>query len=262
MCLAPIAFMLIPMDTSEPSSQRHTQAWFTTTRWSVVLSAQQNDSVSSQQALERLCQTYWYPLYAFVRRQGCHPEEAADLTQGFFTRLLEKDWLADVDRKKGHFRNFLMISVKHFLSNEWAKDRAKKRGGHCRIVSMDIDRAETRFRLEPVDTTTPDQLFERQWALTLLDEVLATLQREYESQGKAKVFTAIKGCLTGPRETQPYPVIAQRIDCTEGHVRVLVHRLRQRYRQLLRQAVAGTVADETEIDAEMEHLRRILTKGG
>lgn len=216
--------------------------------------------MTSGQALEGLCQTYWYPLYAFVRHQGCSPDEAADLTQGFFARLLEKDWLSDVDQQRGRFRNFLMASIKHFLSNERAKERAKKRGGDCRIVSMDIETAETRLRLEPVDTTTPDQLFERHWALTLLEEVLATLQREYARQGKEDVFVAIKGCLTGPRDKQPYGVIAQQIDCTEGHVRVLVHRLRQRYRQLLRDAVAGTVSDETEIDAEMEHLKRVLTR--
>ncbi len=213
----------------------------------------------SAAALEGLCQTYWYPLYAFVRRQGCQPDEAADLTQGFFTRLLEKDWLADVDRQKGRFRNFLMASIKHYLSNERAKARAQKRGGGCHIVSMDIETAETRLRLEPVETTTPEKLFERQWALTLLEEVLATLREEYLQQGKGPVFEAIKGCLTGARDQQPYGVVAQQLDCTEGHARVLVHRLRQRYRQLLRAAVAGTVAASNEVDAEMEHLRRILT---
>jgi RNA polymerase sigma-70 factor (ECF subfamily) len=247
------------MGTGKAASNRHTQAWFATTRWSVVVSAQQEDSVTSARALEGLCQTYWYPLYAFVRRQGCAPEEAADLTQGFFARLLEKDWLADVDRQKGRFRNFLMAAIKHYLSNERAKARAQKRGGGCRIVSMDIETAETRLRLEPVDTTTPDQLFERQWALTLLEEVLATLKQEYEHQNKAAVFAAIKGSLTGPRDRQPYATLAQQLDSTEGHVRVLVHRLRQRYRQLLREAVAGTVASDSEVDAEMEHLRRILT---
>lgn len=241
------------------SSGRHTQAWFTTTRWSVVVNAQQEDSAICAAALEGLCQTYWYPLYAFVRRQGCPPEEAADLTQGFFARLLEKDWLADVDQQKGRFRNFLMASIKHFLSNERAKAQAKKRGGDCRIVSMDIETAETRLRLEPVDTITPDQLFERQWALTLLEEVLVTLRQEYARRDKGPVFEAIKGCLTGSRDQQPYAEIAQQLNSTEGHARVLVHRLRQRYRQLLREAVAGTVASESEIDAEMEHLRRILT---
>lgn len=215
--------------------------------------------MTSATALEGLCQTYWYPLYAFVRRQGCQPDEAADLTQGFFARLLEKDWLADVDQQKGRFRNFLMASIKHYLSNERAKARAQKRGGGCRIISMDIETAETRLRLEPVETTTPEKLFERQWALTLLEEVLATLRQEYLQQDKGSIFDAIKGCLTGPRDQQPYATMAQQLDCTEGHVRVLVHRLRQRYRQLLRAAVAGTVTSSDEVDAEMEHLRQILT---
>lgn len=251
--------MLGFMSNGGHASERHSQAWFATTRWSVVLSAQKTDALTSTQALERLCQTYWYPLYAFVRRQGYQPADAGDLTQGFFARLLEKDWIADVDRERGRFRNFLMASVKHFLANERAKAQAKKRGGACKIVPMDVGMAETRLRLEPVDTTTPDQLFERQWALALLEEVLTALQREYDSQGKADIFAALKGCLTGPRDKQPYPVLAKTLDCTEGHIRVLVHRLRLRYRQLLREAVAHTVASEEEVNGEMEHLKRVLT---
>ncbi|MFC1760748.1 RNA polymerase sigma factor [Planctomycetota bacterium] len=250
--------MLGVMGTSR-SSLRHTQAWFATTQWSVVLSAQQADSVTSAQALEGLCQTYWYPLYAFVRHQGYQPDEAADMTQGFFARLLEKDWLADVDQNRGRFRNFLMASIKHFVSNERAKQRAKRRGGDKHIVSMDIETAESRLRLEPVDTTTPERLFERQWALTLLEEVLGTLQREYEQREKTEVFRVLKGCLMGSRDQQPYDQLAEQLDSTAGHVRVLVHRLRVRYRQLLREAVAGTVATPDEVDAEMEHLKRVLT---
>jgi RNA polymerase sigma-70 factor (ECF subfamily) len=246
------------MSTSGSTPKRHTQAWFTTTRWSVVLSAQQTDTVTSAQALEGLCQTYWYPLYAYVRRQGHSPEEAADLTQGFFTRLLEKDWLAEVDRQRGRFRNFLMASMKHFMSNERAKDRAKKRGGDKRIVSLDIEIAETQYRLEPVEDRSPEQIYERQWALTVLTQVLDSLRADYEQRGRAGQFDTLRSCLVLGSQQQPYADLAQKLDVSEGAVRVMVHRLKQQYRKTLRHHIAQTVATPEEVELEMQHLRTIL----
>jgi len=208
--------------------------------------------------LEALCRAYWYPLYAFVRRQGHSPDDAADLTQGFFARLLEKDWLADVSRTKGRFSSFLLAAMTHFLANEYDKARARKRGGGCKIVPIEVAAAETRYRLEPVDPVTPEQLYERQWALTLLDQVLARLQAEYTQAGKSGLFASLKSCLAGTREAQPYADLASTLEMTEGAVRVAVHRLRQRYREILRDQIAQTVASPEEIEPEIRHLMRVL----
>lgn len=240
-------------------SDKASQACFATTRWSVVLSAQDKQSSQCRQALDGLCRTYWFPLYAFVRRQGCTSDQAADFTQGFFARCLEKDWLDQVDRSKGRFRSFLLAAIKHHMSNERAKQRAKKRGGGKAIFSLDVETAETRYRIEPEVTTTPDQLFERQWALALLDTVLKDLQGQYQDEGRENVFNAIKPCLTGQSGTLPYSELADMLQCTEGAVRVMVHRLKKRYRDLLRRHVADTVASPEDVEAEMQHLRKVLS---
>jgi len=224
----------------------------------VVLAAKDRRGPEGHQALEALCQAYWYPLYAFVRRQGHNPDDAADLTQVFFTRLLDKDWLADVSRTKGRFRSFLLAAMTHFLANEYDKARAKKRGGGCRIVHLEVETAETRYRLEPSDPVTPEQLYERQWALTLLDQVLTRLQAHYAEEGKADLFASLKPCLGGKREAQPYADLAARLGMTEGAVRVAVHRLRQRYREVLRDQIAQTVSSPEEIEPEIRHLMRAL----
>jgi RNA polymerase sigma factor (sigma-70 family) len=240
-------------------TNKTSQAWFATTRWSVVLTAQDKQSSQCHQAMDGLCRTYWYPLYAFVRRQGCTSDEAADFTQGFFARCLEKDWLDSVDQNKGRFRSFLLAAMKHYMSNERARQRAKKRGGGKRIFSLDIQTAETRYKIEPETTTTPEQLFERQWALALLDTVLKDLQNQYQDEGKGDMFDALKPCLIGQSGSLPYGELAKTLQCTEGAVRVMVHRLKKRYRDLLRQHIAHTVATPEDVDAEMQHLRAILS---
>lgn len=238
---------------------RMTQAWFATTHWSMVLQAKEKTCSGSEQALSSLCRVYWYPLYAFARRQGCSADEAGDLTQGFFAKLLEKDWLAKITHQEGRFRNFLMVSMKHFIANERAKDRAQKRGGGRPLFRLDVETAETRYRIEPAHETTPEQIFERQWAVVLLDQVLTSLKAEYETKGKAQVFLTLKHCLTGQRDKLGYDTLAQELQATPGAVRVMVHRLKERYRMLLREHIAHTVATQEEVDLELMHLKKALT---
>ncbi len=227
---------------------------FKTTHWSLVLAAAGSEDSHGRQALAEFCQVYWYPLYAFVRRQGHGPHDAQDLTQAFFTRLLEKDYLSDVDRSKGKFRSFLLVALKHFLLHEWARAKTLKRGGGHKLVSLDALAAETRYSREPADNITPERLFEQRWALTLLDHVLARLGEEYEATGKWGVFEQLKGCLTGGRDVPSYAGLAGRLGLTEGAFKVAVHRLRRRYREVLREEIARTVADPAEIDDEIRQL--------
>jgi len=229
---------------------------FVTTRWTIVLTAGRSDTMQARVALEELCQTYWYPLYAYVRRQGHSPEDAQDLTQEFFAKLIAKHYLGDVDRSKGKFRSFLLASLKHFLANEWDKARAQKRGGSQTIVSLD---AETRYSLEPADEVSADKIFERRWALTLLDEVLKQLREKYAADGKGKLFEQLKVTLTGERSTIPYAEIGARIGMTEGAVEVAVHRLRQHYRKAVRAEIAETVAGPEEVEEELRYLFAALS---
>ena len=231
---------------------------FVTTHWSVVLAATRNDTTRAQQALARLCQAYWYPLYAYVRRRGHDAHDAQDLTQEFFARLLAQNWLAQADRERGRFRTFLLAAMGHFLANEWDKARAQKRGGAVQIVPLQLDSAETRYGHEPVDPVTPEQGYDRQWALALLEEVLNRLREEHAGEGNAESFDALKLCMVGDRQAQPYAVLATKLGMTEGAVKVAVHRLRQRYRQLLREEVGNTVATPGEVDEEMRHLFAVL----
>lgn len=227
---------------------------FTTTHWSLVLAAARTEDAHGREALASLCQVYWYPLYAFVRRQGHGPHDAQDLTQEFFMRLLEKDYLGDVDRSKGKFRSFLLAALKHFLSKEWARAKALKRGGGHILVPLEPLFAEERYRREPEDNATPERLFERRWALTLLDHVLTRLSEEYETKGRRALFDELQGCLTGDRDLLPYAALAAKLGMTEGAVKVAVHRLRQRYRGVLRDEIARTVTDPAEIDDEIRQL--------
>ncbi len=231
---------------------------FVSTHWSVVITAGQSDSTRAQAALERLCRTYWYPLYAYVRRRGYSPHDAQDLTQGFFARLLERESLASADPHRGRFRTFLLTALNHFLVNEWQKGRARKRGGGCQVLSLDWAAAENRFDLEPADPFTPDKMFDKQWALTLLAEVLKRLEHEYQGKGKSEFFAALKSTLLGDRESQPYGELAARLDLNEGAVRVAVHRLRKRYRQLIRDEIANTLERSQDVEAEMRHLFQAL----
>jgi RNA polymerase sigma-70 factor (ECF subfamily) len=227
---------------------------FHTTRWSVVVSAQGGRS-GARVALEKLCQAYWYPLYAYVRRQGMGVHDAQDLTQEFFARLLEKGWLAGVDREQGRFRSWLLAAMKHFLANEWNRARTQKRGGGAMLFSFDELDAENRLRHEPA-TDSPEQIYDRRWAMTLLDQVMARLRTEMAGAGKLAHFEALKFCLTG--EKSGYAEVGARLGMTEGAVKVAVHRLRERYRALLRAEIAATVTTEEETDDELRALLAAL----
>jgi RNA polymerase sigma factor (sigma-70 family) len=250
--------MGVSMTLDENQQQRPTQARFGTTHWSVVLAAGDQAHSHCAEALQSLCQTYWFPLYAFVRRQDIQPDEALDLTQGFFARLLEKEWLAAADPERGRFRNFLMASIKHFMGHEWARQRAKKRGGGCCHFSLDRDSAETRYRLEPLDDRTPEQMYERQWALTVLEQVMTGLRQDYETRGKGEQFDALKSCLALGSQQQSYAELAVRLNSSEGAVRVMVHRLKQQYRKILRRQIAQTVNSAEEVESEIRHLFQAL----
>ncbi len=229
-------------------------AQFDTTRWSLVLSAAQRSLPESDVALETLCQTYWYPLYAYVRRRGYSAHDAHDLTQEFFARLLEKRYLLDVDKTKGRFRSFLLASLRHFLANEWDKANTKRRGGGRTPISIDASAAEGSYRLEPSHEFTPEKIFERRWALTLLESVLGRLRAEYVSSGKDKVFEALKAALVEPGQAAGYREIGSELGMSEGAVRVAVHRLRRRYRGLLLDEIADTVSRRLDVEEELQTL--------
>jgi RNA polymerase sigma-70 factor (ECF subfamily) len=227
----------------------------------VVLSAGLSDTPRAAEALHRLCEVYWYPLYAYVRRRGHSPEDSQDLTQEFFARLLAGNRVRTADQQRGRFRSFLLGGMKNFLADEWDKSRAQKRGGGLRTVPLQFDTAETRLGSEPVDDVTPEQSFERRWALTLLDDVLQRLGKEYERSGKADLFAALNPCLVGDRTSQPYLELGERLGMTESALKSVVHRLRRRYRQLLREEIANTVATPDEVDDELRHLFSTLASG-
>jgi len=227
---------------------------FQTTRWSLVLTARDDARVDSEQALAELCQGYWQPLYAYVRRQGYGVEEARDLTQGYFLRLLEKRFLDDVEPEAGRFRAFLLVSLKHFLSSERERERALKRGGGKSTISLDAEAAERRYRLEPVDHLTPEKVFERRWAQTVVDRALARLRELFEIDGKLREFELLRPHLIGDAERGSYREMADELNMSEGTVRVTVYRVRRRYGSLLREEVAQTVADPQEVDRELRDL--------
>ncbi|MCZ7641052.1 MAG: sigma-70 family RNA polymerase sigma factor [Verrucomicrobia bacterium] len=235
---------------------------FTTTHWSVVLAAGRGDSPAAQQALERLCRTYWYPLYAFVRRQGPGPEEAQDLTQEFFARFLAKDYLGLADPARGRFRTFLLTSLKHFLAEAHRHATRLKRGGGQSVVSWDGLTPEQRYLAEPQHETTAETLYEQRWALTLLETALARLGAELAAAGKERLFTELKGQLWGEPGTMSYAELAAGLGLSEGALKVTVHRLRQRFRELLREEVAQTVANPAEVDAELRHLVAVVRRSG
>jgi RNA polymerase sigma-70 factor (ECF subfamily) len=233
---------------------------FVSTQWSAVLAASRNDTTQAQAALEKLCRTYWYPLYAYARRRGYPAADAQDLTQAFFARLLERHWLGDADRERGRFRTFLLTAMSRFLADEWDKARAQKRGGGVANVAIQLDTAETRYGHEPADNCTPEHCYERRWALTLLDTVLERLRDEYEHAGKGELFTGLNSSLVGGRESQPYAELATKLDMNEGAVKVAVHRLRKRYRKLLRAEIAETMAATEDVDQELRHLFAVLAR--
>ena len=242
------------MTSTSRRAPRPSNAWFVTTHWSVVLSAREKDSSQSAAALETLCRTYWCPLYAFVRRQGRAPEDAQDLTQAFFARLLEKDYLKSVAEEKGKFRTFLLVALKRFLANEWDREHAQKRGGFAPVVSINQEVAESRFAAEPSHNLQPDVLFDRQWAMTLLERTMAQLQEEYRVSGRAKLFEYLQDCLGREESALPYTQIAARLNVTEPAVKMAVQRLRARYRDILRAEIAHTVSSPQQAEEEIRHL--------
>jgi RNA polymerase sigma-70 factor (ECF subfamily) len=227
---------------------------FVTTRWTVVLAAGRGGTQESQEALASLCGAYWYPLYAFVRRLGRRPEEAQDLTQAFFARLLEKNYLRAADPGRGRFRSFLLAAFKHFLSKERERTRAQKRGGGRKHLPLDFEAGERRYSLEPAHELTAERLYEQRWALTVLDQVLARLRGEFSHGGKADLFERLKGYLTGEGAVRPYREAAAELGTTEAAFKMAVHRLRQRFREALLAEIAQTVAGPEEVDEELRHL--------
>ena len=243
-----------------PGNEPSPRQVFVTTHWSVVLTAGRSDTTRARAALENLCQTYWHPLYAYVRRRGHSSEDAQDLTQAFFARLLERNAVAAVAPEKGRFRSFLLASLNHFLSDEWDKARAQKRGGG-KVISLDLQSAETRLGEIPVEHFTPEKAFEHRWAITLLEQVYQRLGEEYRAQGKGALFDALRTTLAGASDAAPYAELARQLDLTEGAVKVAVHRLRQRYRGLLRDTIADTVSTPDEVEDELRYLFRTLAGG-
>ncbi len=237
------------MDTALPAANQ-----FVPTRWSVVLTAGHSDTPRAQAALATLCQTYWYPLYAFVRRQGHNPHDAQDLTQEFFARLLEKQYLAHIKREGGRFRSFLLTALIRFLANEWDRHQAQKRGGQQTVISIDQEDAESRYRLEPAHELTAEKIYEQRWAQALLDQVMTCLRDEYVAAGKQALFEQISNSLSQARGAVRYVDIAARLHTSEAAVKMAVQRLRGRYRELLRAEIAQTVASPQEVEEELRYL--------
>ncbi len=232
---------------------------FMTTRWSLIVAAGGPSGERSTDALATLCEAYWYPAYAFIRRQGNDADAARDLTQEFFTRVLEKHYFRDADPARGRFRAFLLTSIRHFLSNERDRGQALKRGGRMLKLSLDVDTAEGAYQLEGRDDLTPEKLFDARWASVLLDRALARVRQEYIAAGKHQVFEHLHGFLTGDSDDVPYAESARTLGISEGAVKVAVHRMRERYRALLRAEIAETVAGPEEIEDELRALLAALS---
>lgn len=243
---------------SSESASRELPRVFPNTRWSVVLAARQG-APESEAALAAICEAYWYPLYAYVRRTGRSAHDAQDLTQAFFCRLLEKHWLDLADREKGRLRTFLVVALKRFLINEWDKESAQCRGGGRVAAQIDTAFAESRYATDN-QTLAPEEAFDRQWALTLIDLTLKRLRAEFASAGKASDYDALKGCLLVARGTINYAAVAGQLGVNEGAARVAVHRLRKRFREIYREEIAQTLADGSDLDAEIRHLVAALAR--
>ena len=233
---------------------------FATTHWSVVLTASDTDSPALEQALEQLCRTYWYPLYCFVRRHGHSPSDAEDLTQAFFTHLLERGALKRVTREKGRFRSFLLASLKYFLADEWDKGRALKRGGGCALVSLDAEGTEERYQRECSDELTAERLYERRWAMSVLDRAFVRLQEEFAAAGKVALHDELRQLQDdNATDGASYAEVAARLQMPLNTLKSHVHRFRQRYRELLCEEVSHTVAAPTDIAEEVRHLIAVVS---
>jgi RNA polymerase sigma-70 factor (ECF subfamily) len=240
-------------DASTPSTSAPGDI-FATTHWTVVLAAGKQSTPQSDRALEELCRAYWFPLYAYVRRRGHTKEDAEDLTQAFFARFLEKNYLAGLSAERGRFRAFLLASLKHFLANEWDKSRRQKCGGGVPPLSLDWQTADKQFQVAATNEPSPDQAFDREWAVALLAKVIERLKAECEAAGRGKQFAELKVFLTVGKGALSHAEAARKLGMDETAVRVAVHRLRKRYRQLLRDEIAQTLADATDVDEEMRAL--------
>jgi RNA polymerase sigma-70 factor (ECF subfamily) len=232
---------------------------FATTHWSVVQAAGLSNSSRYKSSLETLCKTYWYPLYAYLRRHGHNADQAGDHTQAFFAQLMEKKSIRLADPKRGKFRSFLLMSLKNFIADEYDRNQAQKRGGGKNIFSLDFESAEGKYSLEPKDEMSPEKLFERSWAITMLKNTLEKLCGEYKSNRKKKLFEHLKVYLTADKQTATYNDTAEKLQMTEGAVKVAVHRLRKRYREILKEEIAQTVSSENEVDEEINELFKALS---
>jgi RNA polymerase sigma-70 factor (ECF subfamily) len=234
---------------------------FATTHWTAVLAAGRGDPQRANVALEELCRTYWYPLYAYVRRQGHSREDAEDFTQGFFARLLEKNYLEGITSDRGKFRAFLLVAVKRYLANEWDRANRQKRGGGVLPLSLDWQDADNRYQINPTDHLSPDKLYDRAWAMTVLEQVITRLRDEHAAEGKAALYEQLKAFLMVGKSEIPYAEASCILKLSEGAVRVAVHRLRRRYRELLREEITQTLANPAQADEEMQALFTALAGG-
>ena len=248
---------MVASDVSDRNSEPG-RAVFATTHWSVVVEAGQSDSPNASQAMAQLCHAYWYPLYAYVRRKGYQAPDAQDLTQEFFARLLARNYVTGADRSRGKFRSYLLGTLEHFLAKEWRRAHAEKRGGGRAAFSLDEMDAENRYLLEPAHELTPARIFDRRWATIVLDQAMARLAGECQASGKGDLFESVNPLLSGDPAGVSYAELARSLKVTEGALKVAVHRLRQRYGELVRAEIAHTVADPKEVDQELHYLLAAL----
>lgn len=251
----------MPSEHESPLTFVRGNTQFTTTHWSVVLTAGRQDSPQATEALERLCRSYWYPLYVYVRRSGFGFEDAQDLTQEFLLHLLERGSMATVAREKGRFRSFLLAALKYFLANERDRRRTQKRGGDLQRIAWDALTAEQRYNLEPVDQSDAHKLYDRRWAMTLLDRVINRMEQEHQTSGKEKLFAQLHDCLLGDPEGAAYEAVAQRLGMSAGAIKTSVHRMRRRFQELIRKEVAQTVATPSEVEDELRYLCSAMSAG-
>lgn len=244
-----------PLDADVFSSPEARREAFATTRWTIVAAAGQGSEQQVNRALEELCQSYWYPLYAHVRRRGYSKEDAEDLTQAFFVRLLEKNFLSELSPERGRFRSFLLVALKHFLTNEWDKIQRQKRGGGAIVLSLDWQDAESRYQIDPADDLSPDKIYDRAWVLTLLESVMRRLEKANAVNAH---FALLKAYLTADGSAIPYADVASQAGLTENAARVAAHRLRRQYRELLRAEITDTLVDPNQIEEELKELYRIF----
>ncbi len=242
----------------KPSDAQRGNDWACATHWSVVLAAGQVESPRAAAAMEELCRTYWFPIYAYVRRRGHPSADAQDLTQEFFARLIEKQWVAEADASKGRFRSFLLTALNRFLANEWRNSRTVRRGGGRPIISLD-DTAEARYVQEPASNVTPEMTYDRRWALSVFDRALSRLREQHATAGKTRLYDALKEYLSAEARDGDYAKVGSELEMTTGAVAAAVHRLRQHYRQLVREEVAQTVDSPGEVDDEVRALLAALS---